>query len=89
MHFTNQFRACEGKTLPLFFNKQLNYVCHRALEMQDLTDPQHAVNSGTDATSKLDKNILGNSITTNGTGGKTVRRTEKRTQKYMSEGTTY
>uniref|UniRef100_A0A673L5V1 Eyes absent homolog n=1 Tax=Sinocyclocheilus rhinocerous TaxID=307959 RepID=A0A673L5V1_9TELE len=37
--------------------------------MQDLTDPQHSVNSGSDGTSKLDKNILSNNITTNGTGG--------------------
>uniref|UniRef100_A0A671MR86 Eyes absent homolog n=1 Tax=Sinocyclocheilus anshuiensis TaxID=1608454 RepID=A0A671MR86_9TELE len=36
--------------------------------MQDLTDPQHSVNSGSDGTSKLDKNILSNNITTNGTG---------------------
>ncbi|XDV46223.1 hypothetical protein PO909_014151 [Leuciscus waleckii] len=38
--------------------------------MQDLTDPQHSVNSGSDSTSKLDKNILSNNITTNGTGVK-------------------
>ncbi|XP_058619608.1 eyes absent homolog 4 isoform X12 [Onychostoma macrolepis] len=43
-------------------------VDNRALEMQDLTDPQHSVNSGSDSTSKLDKNILSNNITTNGTG---------------------
>ncbi|XP_057219456.1 eyes absent homolog 4 isoform X11 [Triplophysa rosa] len=43
-------------------------VDHRALEMQELTDPQHSVNSGTDCTSKLDKSILSNHITTNGTG---------------------
>ncbi|XP_050953068.1 eyes absent homolog 4 isoform X10 [Labeo rohita] len=42
-------------------------VDNRALEMQDLTDPQH---SGSDSTSKLDKNILSNNITTNGTGVK-------------------
>ncbi|XP_057219455.1 eyes absent homolog 4 isoform X10 [Triplophysa rosa] len=45
-------------------------VDHRALEMQELTDPQHSVNSGTDCTSKLDKSILSNHITTNGTGVK-------------------
>ncbi|XP_016320324.1 eyes absent homolog 4-like isoform X4 [Sinocyclocheilus anshuiensis] len=45
-------------------------VGNRALEMQDLTDPQHSVNSGSDGTSKLDKNILSNNITTNGTGVK-------------------
>ncbi|XP_073678928.1 eyes absent homolog 4 isoform X4 [Garra rufa] len=45
-------------------------VDNRALEMQDLTDPQHSVNSGSDSTSKLDKNILSNNITTNGTGVK-------------------
>ncbi|XP_056588620.1 eyes absent homolog 4 isoform X7 [Triplophysa dalaica] len=45
-------------------------VDHRALEMQDLTDPQHSVNSGTDCTSKLDKSILSNHITSNGTGVK-------------------
>ncbi len=45
------------------------FVCDRALEMQDLTDPQHSVNIGSDSTSKLDKNILRNNITTNGTGG--------------------
>uniref|UniRef100_A0A672N3L0 Eyes absent homolog n=1 Tax=Sinocyclocheilus grahami TaxID=75366 RepID=A0A672N3L0_SINGR len=38
--------------------------------MQDLTDLQHSVNSGSDGTSKLDKNILSNNITTNGTGVK-------------------
>uniref|UniRef100_A0A8C2EVV0 Eyes absent homolog n=1 Tax=Cyprinus carpio TaxID=7962 RepID=A0A8C2EVV0_CYPCA len=43
-----------------------------ALEMQDLTDPQHSVNSGSDSTSKLDKNILSNNITTNGTGGENM-----------------
>uniref|UniRef100_A0A672NBE6 Eyes absent homolog n=1 Tax=Sinocyclocheilus grahami TaxID=75366 RepID=A0A672NBE6_SINGR len=43
-------------------------VDNRALAMQDLTDPQHSVNSGSDSTSKLDKNILSNNITTNGTG---------------------
>ncbi|CAM4677655.1 unnamed protein product [Leuciscus chuanchicus] len=45
-------------------------VDNRSLEMQDLTDPQHSVNSGSDSTSKLDKNILSNNITTNGTGVK-------------------
>ncbi|XP_067227502.1 eyes absent homolog 4 isoform X15 [Chanodichthys erythropterus] len=45
-------------------------VDNRALEMQELTDPQHSVNSGSDSTSKLDKNILSNNITTNGTGVK-------------------
>uniref|UniRef100_A0A8C1JC22 Eyes absent homolog n=1 Tax=Cyprinus carpio TaxID=7962 RepID=A0A8C1JC22_CYPCA len=40
--------------------------------MQDLTDPQHSVNSGSDSTSKLDKNILSNNITTNGTGGENM-----------------
>ncbi|XP_043080439.1 eyes absent homolog 4 isoform X12 [Puntigrus tetrazona] len=45
-------------------------VDNRVLEMQDLTDPQHSVNSGSDGTSKLDKNILSNNITTNGTGVK-------------------
>uniref|UniRef100_A0A672NI01 Eyes absent homolog n=1 Tax=Sinocyclocheilus grahami TaxID=75366 RepID=A0A672NI01_SINGR len=45
-------------------------VDNRALAMQDLTDPQHSVNSGSDSTSKLDKNILSNNITTNGTGVK-------------------
>ncbi|XP_016113053.1 eyes absent homolog 4 isoform X4 [Sinocyclocheilus grahami] len=45
-------------------------VGNRALEMQDLTDLQHSVNSGSDGTSKLDKNILSNNITTNGTGVK-------------------
>ncbi|XP_039508435.1 eyes absent homolog 4 isoform X13 [Pimephales promelas] len=45
-------------------------VDSRSLEMQDLTDPQHSVNSGSDSTSKLDKNILSNNITTNGTGVK-------------------
>ncbi|XP_059396776.1 eyes absent homolog 4-like isoform X11 [Carassius carassius] len=43
-------------------------VDNRALEMQDLTDPRHSVNSGSDSTSKLDKNILSSNITTNGTG---------------------
>ncbi|XP_057219449.1 eyes absent homolog 4 isoform X4 [Triplophysa rosa] len=47
-------------------------VDHRALEMQELTDPQHSVNSGTDCTSKLDKSILSNHITTNGTGGENL-----------------
>uniref|UniRef100_A0A671MR71 Eyes absent homolog n=1 Tax=Sinocyclocheilus anshuiensis TaxID=1608454 RepID=A0A671MR71_9TELE len=47
-------------------------VGNRALEMQDLTDPQHSVNSGSDGTSKLDKNILSNNITTNGTGGENM-----------------
>uniref|UniRef100_A0A8C1S517 Eyes absent homolog n=1 Tax=Cyprinus carpio TaxID=7962 RepID=A0A8C1S517_CYPCA len=47
-------------------------VDNRALEMQDLTDPQHSVNSGSDSTSKLDKNILSNNITTNGTGGENM-----------------
>ncbi|XP_056588617.1 eyes absent homolog 4 isoform X4 [Triplophysa dalaica] len=47
-------------------------VDHRALEMQDLTDPQHSVNSGTDCTSKLDKSILSNHITSNGTGGENL-----------------
>uniref|UniRef100_A0A673L5U7 Eyes absent homolog n=1 Tax=Sinocyclocheilus rhinocerous TaxID=307959 RepID=A0A673L5U7_9TELE len=46
--------------------------CFLALEMQDLTDPQHSVNSGSDGTSKLDKNILSNNITTNGTGGENM-----------------
>ncbi|XP_026055697.1 protein phosphatase EYA4 isoform X9 [Carassius auratus] len=45
-------------------------VDNRALDMQDLTDPQHSVNSGSDGSSKLDKNILSNNITTNGTGVK-------------------
>ncbi|XP_059396774.1 eyes absent homolog 4-like isoform X9 [Carassius carassius] len=45
-------------------------VDNRALEMQDLTDPRHSVNSGSDSTSKLDKNILSSNITTNGTGVK-------------------
>ncbi|XP_073794499.1 protein phosphatase EYA4 isoform X32 [Danio rerio] len=45
-------------------------VDNRALEMQELTDVQHSVNSGSDGTSKLDKNILSNNITTNGTGVK-------------------
>ncbi|KAK7129117.1 hypothetical protein R3I94_017355 [Phoxinus phoxinus] len=45
-------------------------IDNRSLEMQDLTDPQHSVNSGSDSTSKLDKNILSNNITTNGTGVK-------------------
>ncbi|XP_016359309.1 eyes absent homolog 4-like isoform X10 [Sinocyclocheilus anshuiensis] len=45
-------------------------VDNRALAMQDLTDPQHSVNSGSDSMSKLDKNILSNNITTNGTGVK-------------------
>uniref|UniRef100_A0A672N739 Eyes absent homolog n=1 Tax=Sinocyclocheilus grahami TaxID=75366 RepID=A0A672N739_SINGR len=40
--------------------------------MQDLTDLQHSVNSGSDGTSKLDKNILSNNITTNGTGGENM-----------------
>ncbi|XP_056305001.1 eyes absent homolog 4 isoform X7 [Danio aesculapii] len=43
-------------------------VDNRALEMQELTDVQHSVNSGSDGTSKLDKTILSNNITTNGTG---------------------
>ncbi|KAK9954073.1 hypothetical protein ABG768_016177 [Culter alburnus] len=47
-------------------------VDNRALEMQELTDPQHSVNSGSDSTSKLDKNILSNNITTNGTGGENM-----------------
>nr|XP_055045410.1 eyes absent homolog 4 isoform X6 [Misgurnus anguillicaudatus] len=47
-------------------------VEHRVLEMQDLTDPQHSANSGNDGTSKLDKNILSNNITTNGTGGENM-----------------
>ncbi|XP_067301965.1 eyes absent homolog 4 isoform X10 [Pseudorasbora parva] len=42
-------------------------VDNRTLEMQELTDPQHG---GSDSTSKLDKNILSNNITTNGTGVK-------------------
>ncbi|XP_052450555.1 eyes absent homolog 4 isoform X5 [Carassius gibelio] len=45
-------------------------VDNRALDMQDLTDPQHSVNSGSDGSSKLDKNILSNNITTNGNGVK-------------------
>ncbi|XP_056305003.1 eyes absent homolog 4 isoform X9 [Danio aesculapii] len=45
-------------------------VDNRALEMQELTDVQHSVNSGSDGTSKLDKTILSNNITTNGTGVK-------------------
>ncbi|KAA0707235.1 Eyes absent -like protein 4 [Triplophysa tibetana] len=47
-------------------------VDHRALEMQDLTDPQHSLNSGTDCNSKLDKSILSNHITSNGTGGENL-----------------
>ncbi|XP_059396763.1 eyes absent homolog 4-like isoform X1 [Carassius carassius] len=47
-------------------------VDNRALEMQDLTDPRHSVNSGSDSTSKLDKNILSSNITTNGTGGENM-----------------
>ncbi len=69
------------------------FVCHRALEMQDLTDPQHSVNSGSDSTSKLDKNILSNNITTNGTGGMKERQIKeqasKKLQAYMSERATY
>ncbi|TRY87025.1 hypothetical protein DNTS_009125, partial [Danionella cerebrum] len=45
-------------------------VDSRVLEMQDLTDAQHSVNSSSDGTSKLDKNLLSNSITTNGNGVK-------------------
>uniref|UniRef100_A0A8C1J9N4 Eyes absent homolog n=1 Tax=Cyprinus carpio TaxID=7962 RepID=A0A8C1J9N4_CYPCA len=60
-----------------------------ALEMQDLTDPQHSVNSGSDSTSKLDKNILSNNITTNGTGGMKERQIKEQASKklraYMSE----
>uniref|UniRef100_A0A671MSS9 Eyes absent homolog n=1 Tax=Sinocyclocheilus anshuiensis TaxID=1608454 RepID=A0A671MSS9_9TELE len=57
--------------------------------MQDLTDPQHSVNSGSDGTSKLDKNILSNNITTNGTGGMKERQIKEQASKklraYMSE----
>ncbi|XP_051961550.1 eyes absent homolog 4-like isoform X7 [Xyrauchen texanus] len=45
-------------------------VDNRGLEMQDLTDTQHSVTGGNDSTSKLDKNLLSNNITTNGTGVK-------------------
>ncbi|XP_051946845.1 eyes absent homolog 4-like isoform X12 [Xyrauchen texanus] len=45
-------------------------VDNRGLVMQELTDPQHSVNSGNDSTSKLEKNILSNNITSNGTGVK-------------------
>ncbi|XP_026851339.2 eyes absent homolog 4 isoform X4 [Electrophorus electricus] len=43
----------------------------RSLEMQELTTPQHAVTSVNDSSSKLDKTLLSNSISTNGTGVKT------------------
>ncbi|GAA6077404.1 eyes absent homolog 4 isoform X1, partial [Tachysurus ichikawai] len=36
--------------------------------MQELTSPQHTVASGSDGSSKLDKSLLTNSISTNGTG---------------------
>ncbi|XP_051735305.1 eyes absent homolog 4 isoform X7 [Ctenopharyngodon idella] len=56
-------------------------VDNRALEMQELTDPQHSVNSGSDSTSKLDKNILSNNITTNGTGGMKERQIKEKERK--------
>lgn len=71
------------------------FVCRRSLEMQDLTDPQHSVNSGSDSTSKLDKNILSNNITTNGTGGMKERQIKQKQRKkarnykmYVSERVT-
>ncbi|XP_051515326.1 eyes absent homolog 4-like isoform X6 [Myxocyprinus asiaticus] len=45
-------------------------VDNRGLEMQELTDTQHSVTGGNDSTSKLDKNLLSNNISTNGTGVK-------------------
>ncbi|XP_027027193.1 eyes absent homolog 4 isoform X7 [Tachysurus fulvidraco] len=44
---------------------------NRSLEMQELTSPQHTVASGSDGSSKLDKSLLNNSVSTNGTGVKT------------------
>ncbi|XP_026851335.2 eyes absent homolog 4 isoform X1 [Electrophorus electricus] len=44
----------------------------RSLEMQELTTPQHAVTSVNDSSSKLDKTLLSNSISTNGTGGENM-----------------
>ncbi|XP_053542097.1 eyes absent homolog 4 isoform X9 [Ictalurus punctatus] len=44
---------------------------NRSLEMQELTSPQHTVASGSDGSSKLDKSLLTNSVSTNGTGVKT------------------
>lgn len=41
--------------------------------MQELTSPQHTVTSGSDGSSKLDKSLLTNSVSTNGTGGETLR----------------
>ncbi|XP_026851340.2 eyes absent homolog 4 isoform X5 [Electrophorus electricus] len=40
--------------------------------MQELTTPQHAVTSVNDSSSKLDKTLLSNSISTNGTGGENM-----------------
>ncbi|XP_076874743.1 LOW QUALITY PROTEIN: protein phosphatase EYA4 [Brachyhypopomus gauderio] len=45
---------------------------NRSLEMQDLTGSQHAVTSVNDSTSKLDKSLLTNNISTNGTGGENM-----------------
>ncbi|KAK9954072.1 hypothetical protein ABG768_016177 [Culter alburnus] len=68
-------------------------VDNRALEMQELTDPQHSVNSGSDSTSKLDKNILSNNITTNGTGGMKERQIKekerKKTRNFQRENMTF
>ncbi|KAI4900686.1 hypothetical protein NFI96_010201 [Prochilodus magdalenae] len=44
---------------------------NRSLEMQELTSPQHTVTSSNDSSSKLDKSLLTNNISTNGTGVKT------------------
>ncbi|KAF4077966.1 hypothetical protein AMELA_G00194020 [Ameiurus melas] len=45
---------------------------NRSLEMQELTSPQHTVPSGSDGSSKLDKSLLSNSVSTNGTGGENM-----------------
>ncbi|KAM9444741.1 protein phosphatase EYA4 isoform 2-T2 [Clarias gariepinus] len=45
---------------------------NRSLEMQELTSPQHTVASGSDGSSKLDKSLLTNSVSTNGTGGENM-----------------
>ncbi|KAK2825526.1 hypothetical protein Q7C36_019453 [Tachysurus vachellii] len=45
---------------------------NRSLEMQELTNPQHTVASGSDGSSKLDKSLLSNNVSTNGTGGENM-----------------
>uniref|UniRef100_A0A8C1EDC0 Eyes absent homolog n=1 Tax=Cyprinus carpio carpio TaxID=630221 RepID=A0A8C1EDC0_CYPCA len=66
-----------------FFHVSDQINAELALEMQDLTDPQHSVNSGSDSTSKLDKNILSNNITTNGTGGMKERQIKEQASKKL------